>query len=75
MVLGTLLTGTIGAGAVVGAAFGVVRALSVLPARSVTDPASLTRLHARLDHAEPPGRTLSLVAEVAALALVVAGLI
>jgi MFS family permease len=75
MVLGTLLSGTVGAGAVVGAAFGVVRALSVLPARAVTDPASLTRLHARLEHAEPPACALSLVAEAAAIALVLVGLV
>ncbi len=75
MVLGTLLCGSIGAGAVVGAAFGAVRALSVLPARSATDPAGLSRLHTRLDHAEGPARVLSLAAEVAAIALVVAGLL
>jgi MFS family permease len=74
-VLGALLCGTAGAGAVVGAAFGSVRALSLLPARAATDPAGLARLHERLERAEGPARGMGLAAELAAIALVVAGLV
>ncbi|HEY1714502.1 MAG TPA: hypothetical protein VGG07_16490 [Solirubrobacteraceae bacterium] len=73
--LGTLLSGSVGAGAVIGAAFGVTRALSLLPARRVTDPAALVRLHDRLGRAEAPAGRLALAAETAAIALVIAGLL
>src|ERR1700749_3882558 len=46
--LGTLLSGSVGGGAAIGAAFGGTRALALLPARRVTDPAALVALHDRL---------------------------
>jgi MFS family permease len=73
--LGTLLSGSVGAGAVIGAAFGATRALSLLPARRVTDPAALVRLHDRLGRAEAPAGRLALAAETAAIALVIVGLL
>jgi len=73
--LGTLLSGGVGAGAVIGAAFGATRALSLLPARRVTDPAALVRLHDRLGRAEAPAGRLALAAEGAAIALVIVGLL
>jgi MFS family permease len=73
--LGTLLSGSVGAGAVIGAAFGATRALVLLPARRVTDPAALVRLHDRLGRAEAPAGRVALAAEAAAIALVIAGLV
>ena len=73
--LGALLCGTVAAGAAVGATFGVIRALSLLPARVATDPAGLVRLHDRLGRAEAPARRAVLVAEAAAIALLVVGLL
>ncbi|HEX3690395.1 MAG TPA: hypothetical protein VHV28_11875 [Solirubrobacteraceae bacterium] len=73
--LGAVLCGTVAAGAAVGAAFGAVRALSLLPARGASDPTGLVALHERLGRAEAPARNAALVAEVAAIALVVAGLL
>lgn len=73
--LGAVVCGTAGAGAVVGAAFGATRALSLLPARVATDPAGLVRLHRRLERAETPARHAVLAAEAAAIALVIAGLL
>jgi hypothetical protein len=74
-VLGTLLAGSVGAGAAIGAVFGATRALSLLPARRVTDPAALGRLHRRLAGAEAPVGRAALAAEAAAIALVIVGLV
>ena|ERR1700744_2340792 len=74
-VLGTLLAGSVGAGAVIGAAFGATRALSLLPARRVTDPAALERLHRRIGRAEVPAGRVAVAGEAAAIALVIVGLL
>ncbi|MGZ4244536.1 MAG: hypothetical protein ACXVSE_09620 [Solirubrobacteraceae bacterium] len=73
--LGALLCGTPAAGAVVGAAFGATRALSLVPARTATDPAGLVRLHDRLGRAERPARFVVVAAEAVAIALVAGGLV
>lgn len=73
--VGAVLCGTVAAGAAVGAAFGVIRALSLLPARVATDPAGLVRLHERLGRGEAPARRAVPVAEAAAIALLVVGLL
>jgi MFS family permease len=73
--LGTLLSGSVGAGALIGAAFGATRALSLLPARRVTDPAALVRLHDRLGRAQAPAARAAVAAEAAAVALVIVGLL
>jgi hypothetical protein len=62
-------------GALIGAAFCATRALALLPARRVTDPAALVRLHDRLGRAEAPAGRVALAAEAAAIALVIAGLV
>jgi sulfite exporter TauE/SafE len=51
-----LLTGRPGAGAVVGLAFGLARALPVLATRAVTTPARLGAAHRRLERLAPAGR-------------------
>lgn len=48
-----LLTGSVGGGALVGATFGLVRALPVLAAARVTTPASLAALHRRVAALSP----------------------
>ena len=73
--LGAVLSGTPAAGAAVGAAFGTTRGLSLLPARAVTDPGGLVRLHDRLGRAEAPARRAVVVAEVVAIGLLVGGLL
>ncbi len=73
--LGAVLCGTVASGAAVGAAFGAIRALSLLPARVATDPPGLVRLHERMGRAQAPARQGALVAEAAAIALVVVGLL
>jgi hypothetical protein len=73
--LGAVLCGSAVAGAAVGGSFGATRALSLLPAREATDPAALIRLHDRLGRAETLVQQLALVAEAAAIGLVVAGLL
>jgi hypothetical protein len=73
--VGAVLCGTVAAGAAVGAAFGATRALSLLPARAATDPAGLVCLHDRLSRAEVPVGRGAVIAEGAAIALVVAGLL
>ncbi|PRY17244.1 sulfite exporter TauE/SafE family protein [Kineococcus rhizosphaerae] len=65
-------TGGPGPGAVVGFAFGLVRALPLLAARSVTTPDRLAAVHRRLERLAPVGRRVtgswSVVVAVAALA-------
>ena len=73
--LGAVLSGSVGAGAAVGAAFGATRALSLLPARTATDPAGLVRLYQRLGRAEAPARRAVVLAEAVAIGLLIAGLL
>jgi hypothetical protein len=73
--LGAVLSGSVAAGAAVGAAFGATRALSLLPARTATDPAGLVRLHDRLGRAEAPARRAVVLAEAVAIGLLIAGLL
>ncbi len=72
--LGAVVCGTPAAGAVVGAAFGLARALSLLPARAVTDPGGLVALHDGLGRVEAPARRAVVAAEALAIALIVGGL-
>jgi hypothetical protein len=72
--LGAVLCGTVLAGAAVGGAFGITRALSLLPARRAADPVGLVRLHDRLGRAEVPAGRAAVAAEAAAIALVIVGL-
>jgi hypothetical protein len=55
------------AGAAIGAAFGAFRALSLVPARSATDPPTLAALHRRLLAVEAPVRRGALLLQAAAL--------
>jgi hypothetical protein len=73
--VGAVLCGTPLAGAAVGAAFGATRALTLLPARGADDPAGLLRLHDRLGRAERPAGSAVVLAEAAAIALVVGALL
>jgi hypothetical protein len=72
--LGALLCGTVWSGAAVGAAFGITRALTLLPARGARDPASLARLHRRLARLEPNARWLVVAAELVAVTVVLGAL-
>jgi hypothetical protein len=69
------LSGSPAAGALIGATFGVVRWLSVLPGRWVRRSADLVRMDGRLRRWEPAARHVTLGGQVAAgvlLALAVA---
>jgi hypothetical protein len=72
---GVILSGSAAAGAIAGAAFGGVRALSLVPARVAVDPASLARLHASLARLGPWSMRLVVLAEVVAIGLLVAALL
>jgi MFS family permease len=72
--LGALLSGTVWAGAAVGAAFGITRAVSLLLARGARDPAGLARLHRRLARLEPSVRWLVVAAELVAVTVVLGAL-
>jgi hypothetical protein len=76
MLLAAVGTGSIPDGALVGTAFGLVRALPLLLARSLTDPVRLNRFHARMEGATRPvergARAAVLVSLVAAGAAVAA---
>jgi hypothetical protein len=72
--LGTFMAGSAGAGAAVGGAFGLTRALSLLPSASARDTAGLLRLHRRLDILERSGRWLVVGAEATAAAIVIGAL-
>lgn len=63
-----LLTPNAGAGALVGVVFGGVRALSLLPARTAVDAASLASLHRRFAAVQAPARRLALGLVAVALA-------
>ena len=69
------LSGSPAAGALIGAVFGAVRWLSVLPGGWVRRSADLVRMDGRLRRWEPAGRRVTLGGEVAAVILlaVVAG--
>jgi hypothetical protein len=73
-VLGTLLCGSVAAGAVVGGAFGATRAASLLPARIARDPAGLAALHRGLARHARRARWLVVAAELAAIGLLIGGL-
>jgi len=72
--LGAVLCGTVTQGLAVGAALGVTRALSLLPARGVRDTHGLMALHERLTALAAPSRWLVVVAEAAAVGVVIAAL-
>ncbi|MGA2009472.1 MAG: hypothetical protein ABSH51_02900 [Solirubrobacteraceae bacterium] len=71
-VAATLLCGSVAVGALIGAGFGVVRALSLVPAGAARDPAALFALHRRLERAQRPVSTVVVVLELVVAALVVA---
>jgi hypothetical protein len=73
----SLLSASALAGAAIGGTFGLVRWATLLPARSVTTPARLVALGARLARVEPAARSAGLAAQgilaaLAALAVVLA---
>jgi MFS family permease len=74
MVIGAALCGSIWAGALVGTAFGVTRAVSLLPARGASDPRGLVRLQARLARLEAPATVAVVLAELVGGALTIAAL-
>jgi MFS family permease len=74
MVIGAALCGSIWAGALVGLAFGVTRAVSLLPARSASDPGALARLQAGLARLEAPATVTVVLAELLGGALTIAAL-
>src|SRR5579884_2306657 len=71
--IAALLSGGPVPGAVIGATFGAVRALALLPARSVIDRDSLISLHRRLGSWETALRRTTYAAELALLAVVAGG--
>jgi hypothetical protein len=66
------LAGSAAAGALVGAAFGLARAATLLAAGRVREPGALATLDRRLVAWERPARVAALVAEAALIALAVA---
>jgi hypothetical protein len=70
-----LLSGNPASGGAIGVAFGLVRAISLLPSRGARDSASLFALHSRLIAVEPRVRSVTLALEVLLAVLVVAWLI
>lgn len=72
MLLAAALTGSLPAGALIGAVFGLVRALPVLATHRVGDPAALRALHRRAARAARPVRAAT-VGVLAATAVVVTG--
>jgi hypothetical protein len=71
-VFGVIVSGNAVTGAIAGAAFGLVRALSLLPARAAVDPPSLARLHASLARLGPWSTALVVISELVAIGLLVA---
>jgi MFS family permease len=59
-----ILCGRPAAGAVIGAAFGATKALSLVPTRTARDPASLMALHRRLTGLEPAVHRFVVAVEV-----------
>ncbi|HWE14419.1 MAG TPA: hypothetical protein VG365_12940 [Solirubrobacteraceae bacterium] len=72
--VGAVLCGTIAGGAVVGAAFGLTRALSLVPAGAARDGAGLIRLHSTLGRLALPARRLVVLGEITGAALLIGGL-
>ena len=66
------LAGSAAAGGVVGAAFGLARAATLLAAGGVDEPRALATLDRRLERWERPARLAALAAEAALIALAVA---
>jgi len=66
-----VLSGKVASGAIIGAALGAVRAVSLLPAGGVHDWAGLQRLHRRLLGWQRTGRLVSLALESGAVVLLV----
>jgi len=66
------LAGSAAAGAVVGSAFGLARAATLLAAGGVDEPRALATLDRRLEAWERPARVAALAAEAALVALAVA---
>ncbi len=58
-------------GALIGATFGAIRALSLLPARDVHDPGALFALHQRLVRLDPGARRVVVAGELIALIAVI----
>jgi hypothetical protein len=73
VVLSAIATGTVGAGALIGVTFGLVRALPILLAGRHRDPARLNAFHQRMDAASSTAdRVTSAVVALAAAALATA---
>jgi MFS family permease len=71
---GAMLCGTVTGGMAVGGAFGLTRALSVLPARTARDGVGLVRLHTTLGRLDAGARRLVVAGEIAGAALLIGGL-
>lgn len=72
--LGTLLAGSPGAGALIGACFGAARAVSLLPARHARDTAGLVRVQLMVSRLSLPARRAIVLAELAAAAVLAGAL-
>ena len=70
-----LIAATVPTGALIGGLFGLLRGLTVLPARAAVDPVSLARLGHRLGELEPRVRIGTSVGLGASLAIVVSLLV
>jgi MFS family permease len=70
-----LLSGSIWAGAAIGAVFGATKASTLLPTRLARDPDSLVALHRRLLALEPGAQRAVIAAEVLTLVAVAAVLV
>jgi sulfite exporter TauE/SafE len=70
-----LLGGSVAVGATIGVVFGLARALPILAARRVSDPARLRRQHQRLARWQPRAHTAALAAQAAAAALALAAVV
>lgn len=70
-VAAALLSGDPAIGAVIGATFGALRALSLLPARRARDAQSLRELHRKLGALELPVRRATPIVELALIALLI----
>jgi MFS family permease len=68
-----LASGSVAAGAIIGALFGATKAATLIPTRSARDHQSLVELHQRLLSMEPATRRAVIVAEL--LALLTAGVL
>jgi hypothetical protein len=73
--LGAVLCGTAMSGLAVGAAVGITRALSLVPARRVRDTGGLVARHQRLAALDSPSRWFVAAAEAVAIGVVIGGVI